>query len=165
MKLNKVLYILIIFLLGFLSSNLINYYSVYGLENPFPSLNFSGLLNSSKSAPHDFVKENQIQVFDDKLVINIPNASISEYAPTGSMKPTLDEHSNGIRIVPKYENEIHIGDIITFEEDGDLIVHRVIDIGEDSNGKYFITKGDNNPVADGKIRFKDIKYITIGVIW
>ena len=81
------------------------------------------------------------------------------------MKPTLDEHSNGIRIVPKSENEIHIGDIITFEEDGDLIVHRVIDIGEDSNGKYFITKGDNNPVADGKIRFKDIKYITIGVIW
>ncbi len=175
MKIKDILNTCIIFLLGFLSFSLLSYYSVYGLENPFPAqisslnlpfgfLNFS-MSNYSKQAPHDFVQENQIEVYPDKIIININNASISKYAPTGSMKPVLDEYSNGIRIIPQSESEIHLGDIITFEENENLIVHRVVEIGEDFEGKYFITKGDNNSVADGKIRFKDIKYITIGIIW
>jgi signal peptidase I len=81
------------------------------------------------------------------------------------MEPLLDENSNGIRIIPKSEEDIHIGDIISFEKNKDLIIHRVIDKGVDNNGTYFITKGDNNNVSDGKIRFEDIRYITIGVIW
>jgi len=157
----KILKISIIFLIGFLSANIINFYFVYGLENPF--LNFS--LNTSNNAPSDYVKENQIQVFDDKIVINIKDASIGRYAPTGSMKPVLDENSNGIRIIPQIEEDIHIGDIITFEQEDKLIIHRVIDKGTDEKGVYFITKGDNNQISDGKIRFQDIKYITVGIIW
>ena len=164
MKTEKLIKASIIFLFGFLSANVIGLYLIYGSEIPFSFNNFSlGIKNNS--APFDFVKENQIQVFEDKIVINIDKASISRYAPTGSMLPVLDEGSNGIRIVPKSEAEIHIGDIITFKQDNMLIVHRVIEIGSDNEGKYFITKGDNSPINDGKIRFKDIEYITIGVIW
>jgi len=161
MDTRKILKICIIFLIGFFSANLINFYLVYGLENPF--LNFSS--NTSNNAPFDFVKENQIQVFDDKIVININGASISRYAATGSMKPVLDEGSNGIRIIPKSEGDIHIGDIITFEQSDKLIVHRVISKGLDGDGIYFITKGDNNEIIDGKVRFNQIRYITIGIIW
>jgi hypothetical protein len=46
-----------------------------------------------------------------------------------------------------------------------LIIHRVVEKGVDFDGIYFIAKGDNNVVSDGKIRFEDIKYKTIGVIW
>ena len=81
------------------------------------------------------------------------------------MKPLLDFNSNGIRIVPKNEEQISVGDIISFEQNGDLIVHRVVEKSEDEEGVYFITKGDNNSASDGKIRFKDIKYVTVGVIW
>ena len=79
------------------------------------------------------------------------------------MKPLLDEGSNGIRIVPSSEDEINIGDIITFKQNIDennyLIVHRVIEKGEDLQGTYFITKGDNNSLNDGKVRFSEIKYL------
>ena len=54
---------------------------------------------------------------------------------------------------------------MSFEKDNDLIIHRVTERGEDSDGIYFITQGDNSNITDGKIRFEDIKYVTIGVIW
>ncbi len=161
MNLKKILKISIIFLIGFFSANLLSYYLVYGVENPF-----SGGFNfSDSSAPHDYIKESQIDVYPDKIILNVKEASISRYAPTGSMKPTFDENSNGIRVVPASENDIQIGDIVTYKEGDSLIVHRVIDKGTDSGGMYFITKGDNNTLSDGKVRFKDIKYITIGVIF
>ena len=164
MNIEKLIKASIIFLFGFLSANIIGLYLIYGSEIPFSFNNFSfGFENTS--APFDFVAENQIQVFEDKIVINIDGASISRYAPTGSMLPVLDEGSNGIRIVPKSEVDIHIGDIITFNQDNLLIVHRVIEIGNDEQGTYFITKGDNSPISDGKVRFNDIEYVTIGIIW
>jgi hypothetical protein len=45
------------------------------------------------------------------------------------------------------------------------IVHRVIDKGVDENGYWFVTKGDNNKQADGKVYWEDVKYVTIGVIY
>jgi len=162
MDITKTLKICIIFLIGFLSANLLSFYLVYGIENPFSSgFNFT----SQNAAPKDIIKENQIEIYDDKVVINVKGASMSHYAATGSMKPTFDENANGIRIVPSSEEEIQVGDIITYKSGEDLIVHRVIEIGKDSNGTYFIPKGDNNSISDGKIRFKDIKYITIAMIW
>jgi hypothetical protein len=164
MDLEKLIKISIIFFFGFLSASLMSFYFVYGSEIPLSLFNLS-FNSDNNSAPFDFVEEDQIQIFEDKVIINIDGASISRYAPTGSMLPVLDQGSNGIRIVPKLESEIHIGDIITFEQGSMLIVHRVVEIGSDSEGTYFITKGDNNNLNDKKIRFKDIKYITIGVIW
>ena len=164
MNTEKLIKASIIFLFGFLSANIIGLYLIYGSEIPFSFNNFSFSIGNN-SAPFDFVTENQIQVYDDKIIIDIDGASISRYAPTGSMLPVLDEGSNGIRIVPKSEEDIHVGDIITFRQENMLIVHRVISKGADDQGTYFITKGDNSPINDGKVRFKDIEYITIGVIW
>jgi len=154
----------IIFLTGMLLGTLINFVLVYGLENPFLN-NFGLSVNNNVSVPFDYIKENQIEIYSDKIILNIENTSLSKYAATGSMVPVLNEDSNGIRIVPKSEEEIHIGDIITFEKDSILIVHRVIEKNNDEKGIYFITKGDNNELNDGMIRFNQIKYKTIGVLW
>jgi hypothetical protein len=155
----------LIFLLGFLSASLINYNFLYGTETPLLK-DFGVTTITTNQVPADFVHEDQIEIYPDKVVINVKNASISRYAATGSMKPVLDENSNGIRIVPSTENDIHVGDIISYQNGENLIIHRVVERGKDSNGTYFILKGDNNPVDDGgKVRFKDIKYKTIAMIW
>lgn len=153
----------LVFLIGFFSCALIGFlYS--GAEIPL-DLGVVSADSNSINAPGNWIQEKNIHVYDNAVVIDINDATLSRYADTGSMFPLLDENSNGIRIVPESSEQIEIGDIVTFEQGSDLIVHRVIEKGEDSEGIYFITKGDNNEVSDGKIRFEQIKFVTIGVLW
>jgi signal peptidase I len=154
---------LIIFLIGFLTCALgvVYTFSYSGLEVPIGT----GLVALEAVSPSDWVDEKDILIFEDKIVINIRNATLANYADTGSMRPLLDANSNGIRIKPKNPDQIKVGDIISFSSGRDVIVHRVIEKGVDEKGIYFITKGDNNYIDDGKIRFDDIVYITIGIIW
>ncbi|MGB9748839.1 MAG: hypothetical protein ACP5OZ_04075 [Candidatus Woesearchaeota archaeon] len=118
--------------------------------------------------PIDRIKENQIQVFSDKIVIYLQNAEWASFTPTGSMEPVLNEYANAIQIVPKSEDEIYIGDIISYESEyaEGIIIHRVVEIGYDKEGWYCIAKGDNNPKKDpGKIRFSQIKRILVAIIY
>lgn len=147
------------FLIGFLSCVAL-FYVTGSVEQPF-GMAFSG----SVDAPSDYIQEDDIYLYSDKIVINLDSAKISRYADTGSMKPVLDENSNGIKIKPVSEDDINVGDIISYRSGFDLIVHRVVEKGVDNQGVYFITKGDNNDVTDGKIRFSDIEYKTVGVLW
>jgi hypothetical protein len=134
------------------------------LENP-SSLFTSMFTSNQVHAPSDFIKEDNILVYNDKIVINVDNASLSRYASSGSMLPLFDTGANGIRIKPQTSDEIKLGDIVSYERNSELIVHRVIEIGTDEQGLYFVTKGDNNAFSDGKIRFDEIKYITIGILY
>jgi signal peptidase I len=122
-------------------------------------------LQENSNAPGDWIKENKIHVYANAVCIDVENVSLSNYAASGSMRPVLDSNSNGIRVVPRDESELKVGDIVSYEKDKDLIVHRIIEIGSDKKGKWFITKGDNNAGSDGKIRFSDIKYVTIGMLY
>lgn len=63
---------------------------------------------------------------------------------TGSMAGTIEA---GDWIVVKYSKTIHLDDIITFEQNGEFITHRVL---EAYNGTY-ITKGDANNAKDDAI--------------
>ena len=55
-------------------------------------------------------------------------------------------------IVIKKQSEYEIGDIITYSVEGDcLVTHRIIEKYENA----FITKGDNNNVADEKKIYKE----------
>jgi len=152
------LIIMAVFLGGFLSSYTLN--SVYiDKENPY----FFSIKQGMQ--PGNWIKENNIEVLPDRVVIHVKNADISSYADTGSMLPTLGENANGVRIKPESENQIKEGDIITYENGDELIVHRVVAKGIDEQGTYFITKGDNNTETDGKIYFKDVRYVTVALIY
>lgn len=150
---------MLVFILGFLSC-MIFYTLGSGKEIP----RAFGLIENSE-APGDWVSKDNIHVYSDKIVIDVERASLSSYADSGSMKPVLDKDSNGIRIIPKNSEEINVGDIISFEKNNELIVHRVIEKGKDNLGAWFITKGDSNSIDDGKIRFSQIRYVTIGVLY
>ncbi|MFH1585761.1 MAG: hypothetical protein ABIB79_03270 [archaeon] len=116
-------------------------------------------------APSDFISEDEILVYPDKLVLNIENYKISRYAPTKSMVPVLDSGANGIGVKPKSAESLNIGDIITFRDGEDLIVHRIVDKGTDDEGMYFITKGDNNTITDGKVRFEQVDTVLVALIY
>ena len=73
------------------------------------------------------------------------------------MEPNI--HSGDIVIVKKYaEDDFKVGDIITFEQEGENITHRILNIEEDDLGKKYITKGDNNNIEDlTKITYGEIQ--------
>jgi signal peptidase I len=148
-----------IFFVGFFSYPFV---AAIGGELEIPFSAFSG---RDVNAPSDFIQREDIFVYPDRIVIMVPGATISSYADTGSMRPVLDHNSNGIRVVPKSEDDINVGDIISFRRGNSLIVHRVIEKGTDNEGTYFITKGDNNAFHDGIVRMEDIETKTIAVIY
>jgi len=129
MKTSILIMFSIVFLLGFLSANIASFYLISGLEVPFLFWN-----SSNDDAPFDFIDERDIKVYHDRIVIFIDDASLSKYAPTGSMLPIFDQGANGIRIAPNSEEDIHVGDIISYERAGRLIVHRVVEKGIEEEG-------------------------------
>ena len=69
---------------------------------------------------------------------------------TGSMSDALEIEDI---IFIKLDNEnISVGDIITFKQDGVFVTHRVVEIDEEK----IITKGDNNSESDKPISKNDI---------
>jgi hypothetical protein len=153
----------LVFFMGFLSCAFLFYLFYFtGVEIPFSEFGGWGF---TAVAPSDWISEEDIILFDDMVVIRINKASVSSYADTGSMKPVFDKGSNGIRVVPDSEGQINVGDIVSYDFNGMLIVHRVVEKGVDSEGVYFVVQGDNNSFSDGKIRFSQIKYVTVGVIY
>ena len=100
----KVLVYISIFLIGFFSYTLLAFSEI---ETPL-FLGSLGLNSKNAEAPGDWIKENQIHIYDNAVIIDVEDASIGKYAPTGSMLPVLDKESNGIRIVPENPEQYKI---------------------------------------------------------
>ena len=151
---------ILIFLLGFFSCILI-FIIING--------NITGFIIADAvediKTPSDRLNNEDVIVLNNSLILNISNAKLGNYEATKSMIPVLDENTTGIKIIPKTESDIKEGDIISFSYNNDFIVHRIIEKGTDKKGVYFVTKGDNSNIKDSKLRFEDIKYVTIGVLW
>ena len=140
-----------------------------------PEASFLGLRISEasgslfdKPSPGNWIQDSQIIVYQDRIVILVPDAIKSFYANTKSMDPTMDFTANGIEIEPESPEQIQVGDIIVFKPDlskEEYIVHRVIEIGTDSEGWYCITKGDNAFQDDGKIRWEQVEAVTIAIFY
>jgi len=69
---------------------------------------------------------------------------------SGSMRPTMDVGDMAIvREVPA--DSIKPGDIIQFWQNGEMIIHRVVDASGEGNGRLFVTKGDANAEPDSAL--------------
>jgi len=120
------------------------------------------------ASPYDRVSESQIKVYKDKIIIEVEDAQWASFVDTNSMDPVIDKEANAIQVVPKSYNNIHVGDIISYESEyaEGTFIHRVIKVGFDPDGWYCVAKGDNNPNEDpGKIRFSQIKKVLIAIIY
>ena len=159
-----IVFLFIISILVFLVSLAIELFHPTQLEKPIN--NAINSVYTPKLTPPDRIKEDQIHVYEDKVVIDIKNPKWAKFADTNSMVPFLDEGSNAIQIQPASPEDIQLGDIISYEYEGSVIIHRVIEISNDEQGVYYITKGDNNQNQDPlRVRFPQIRRILIGIIY
>ncbi len=167
-KLRLFVLFMIVFSLGWVLNSVITNFVYYDSEKAVP-LSFSPWISSpERQSPSDHIKEEQIHVYDDRIVLDITDATWASFTDTNSMDPYLDAESNSIEIKPKSVVDIEEGDIISYHSGitGDLVVHRVIRKGIDSNGTYFIVQGDNNPSRDPeKIRFNQVHGVLVGIIY
>lgn len=123
------------------------------------------VFGGSEFAPHDFVGDNQINLKNNSFEVFLSNYTLVRFEDTGSMLPLLGENSTGVGIRPISEEDIHVGDVVFFKQDDLIVVHRVIEIGADDGGNYFVTKGDRNSAKDEKIRFEDVEGVLVGIIY
>ncbi len=120
-----------------------------------------------RPSPSDWVQESQIEMRQDGVFIHLNNPQWAILADTNSMDPVFDQGSHLIQVFPTSQSQIHEGDIISYNAPlGFSIVHRVIEIGNDEDGWYAITKGDNNPGPDPwKIRYDWVTRVTVMIVY
>lgn len=76
---------------------------------------------------------------------------------TNSMEPTINVNDVVINKKVKQE-ELNVGDVITFLNEGEVITHRITQIDGDDVVTLYTTKGDNNNIEDVcKITYENIK--------
>ncbi len=118
------------------------------------------------SSPGDWIKEEQINVYKDKVIIEVQNPLWARFTNTNSMDPFIDENSHAIEIIPDDPQKINVGDVISYQTAYGVLIHRVIEKGKDDIGIYYIVKGDNATMRDPfKVRFSDIKGVVVAVIY
>lgn len=123
---------------------------------------------SEKNSPSDWVKENQITVLSNKVILDIKEPYWATFTDTNSMDPVIDVGANTIEIIPESVDQIKPGDIVAYESDyaDGIIIHRVSEIGFDKHGWYARMKGDNISWQDpGKVRFEQIKRVVVAIVY
>ena len=139
-------------------------------QNPLklPFFDSNGGVPIEQPSPIDHIKEEQIHVYENRIIIDLQGAHWSSFANTNSMDPLIDETSNGIEITPTSYDQVQVGDVVSYESrlvDG-IVIHRVVEIGEDERGRYYILKGDNNDEEDPeRVRFEQIKGVLVGILY
>lgn len=142
-----------LFLLGWIANEGTDY-----LNHPIES-------NEVRS-PGDWIQEKNVKITDNAVILVVPNASWSTFTDSNSMDPVLDITAHAIKLTPQKPAYLKIGDIVSYKSKKDMVIHRIIDINEDEQGIYFITKGDNNPSPDPeKVRFSQITGVVVGILY
>lgn len=77
---------------------------------------------------------------------------------TGSMRPTITEED---LIVVKKTNDYEIDDIVVYQDNSKLVVHRIIRF----EGDMIITEGDNNDGEDAPISVDQIKGEVVDIVY
>jgi len=163
-RLLVIIFVLAVFGLGWLSSSM--YATALESDSQKPFL--VGQPQAAVSTPADRVAESQIHVYDDRIILDVRNASWASFTPTKSMEPLISDKSHGIELKPKSPAELKIGDVISYNSGftTGLVIHRIIKTGYDDKGWYAIVKGDNNAEQDpGEVRFEQINGVLIGIIY
>lgn len=153
----------LLFVAGMLMGSAISLPHGADMASPFKA--FFGI-SPEKPSPQNWITEDAIKVFDDRVVIYIDDPYWSKFTNTNSMDPLLDEHANAIQIKPTSPSQIEVGDVISYRSPLGAIIHRVVEIGLDEQGWYAIVKGDNNAYEDpDRVRFEQVERVLVAVIY
>lgn len=118
------------------------------------------------NSPGDWIKQEQIKIYGDKIVLEIQNPLWATFTDTNSMDPFIDEKAHAIEVSPEKADAINVGDVISYQTKEGIIIHRVIEKRIDEEGVYYVVKGDNSSVSDpNKIRFEEVQGVVVAVIY
>ena len=136
-----------------------------------------------RPSPSNIVKEENITVDGNKIIISLENLAIpltktpKVWIPmipdTNSMDGVFDAGNNNMLIsgtCPEDQqllvSALVVGDVAVYKTETMYAIHRIIEMGEDKEGRYFHFKGDNNSGKDpDKVRDNQIQWVSIGVIY
>ena len=122
--------------------------------------------SQERYSPQDRISTDQISVMSDKVILQIEKPMWAGFADTNSMDPFIDAGANSIEVKPSNALDIKEGDVISYYLGEDILVHRVIMVGEDSEGIFYIVKGDNNSRPDpDPVRFEQVHGVLVAVIY
>ncbi len=120
-------------------------------------------------SPSERIPIESITISTEAVTIKVPGLLPGIVADTKSMDPLIDSDAKLLLAKPRDERDVHLGDIIGYECegcDGSVILHRVVAVGRDAEGAFFILRGDNNPDPDPEpVRFHRIKTVVVGIIY
>ena len=159
----KLLIFVAIFILGALCTSI---YADLASSDPVITNPFSTSAREIPS-PGDRINQDNIHVYNDRVIIDINNPKWARFTNTNSMDPIIDEEAHAIEIMPK-EDSLKIGDIVAYKPKGysGTVIHRIVDIKEDQEGTYYILQGDNNPRPDGqKVRYSQVKGVVVAILY
>ena len=175
MNIKALALIMAVFVLGYFLGTFSYYYQYNSIPNKYSdaaqqlaTIEYTENENVDLPSPHSRIGIDQISVYDNEVILKVNDAKWAFFTDTKSMEPVIDSTSKAIEIIPNYEQDIHVGDIVSYQPDYNtgLVTHRVIETGYDSLGWYAILKGDNNENVDpGKVRFNQVKRILVAIIY
>ena len=94
--------------------------------------------------------------------------TVSGVTNTNSMDPMID-YGHVILVGKKpTKSKLEVGDVILFYrrlDNNPRVLHRIVEIGEDKEGWYCQTRGDNTVWLDGKIRYNDVTGLLKAVVY
>jgi len=158
------------FLLGFITHDTLNFFLI--------------------THPGDWIRSEHItKITPNEFCFRYGNLTYSGVVGTRSMVPTIYKDAALLLTKNFTKEDLHVGDIIAVKEsnvlkiinyplymlvgidvgeveNADSYVHRIIYIGEDAEGWFAITKGDNCILPDlRKVRFEDVEGVVIGILY
>ncbi len=136
---------------------------IMGLLRKF-YLKQSGL---ERISPNDWIKREDIGYNGEFLTIRLkPNVKIFSIADTNSMDGLLDIGHNVFATDNFDRSKLAVGNLVIYQIYTTKIVHRIVEIREDKNGRIYRMRGDNNINIDPYyLRDLHIKWLVLGIIY
>jgi hypothetical protein len=126
-----------------------------------------GVRKQIKMAPQARLDENKVRVFPHVILIESSEELIwGKLRDSRSMVPVMDKEHHTIEFKNPKPESLKVGDIISFWKYNMRIIHRIVEIAEDKEGWYAITRGDNAENVDaGKIRPGQIIGVVVAIFY
>lgn len=120
-------------------------------------------------SPHGYIPRSNVIYNDDTNLIIIKGILepwITTVADTNSLDPVIDAGHTAILTKAFDHDDLQCGDIVVYEVGGGKIIHRIVKVSADIEGRYFTLKGDNNAHADPyRVRDSEITHLLVGIIY
>ena len=120
--------------------------------------NYAHTIKTNRLTRKERKKISPVKTIPSLIILIMAVSFIAGFLPakpiaimSNSMVPTFSRGATVISVEIKDTSKLQIGDILYYQSENGEIIHRIVDIKENEDGKLiFQTKGDNNSSPDTK---------------